>query len=82
MNSAAKIVGKKSSGKVQKKRFLYSHEYHYQTLRGKNSRNNISWKSRRVRAKIVGKKYSGKSAKKVFYINTNIVSKKWGVKNA
>jgi len=34
-NSAIKNVGKKIVGKSAKKRFLYSHEYHYQKKGGK-----------------------------------------------
>jgi len=41
-NSAAKIVGEKSSGKSAKKSFLYSHEYRDQKKGGKNERNNFS----------------------------------------
>ena len=41
-NSAAKIVGEKSSGKSTKKRFLYSHEYRDQKMVGKKARNKFS----------------------------------------
>ena len=49
---------------------------------GKNARNNFSRNTLIVRAKNVGKKIVGKSAKNVFYINTDIVTKKWEGKNA
>ena len=35
-----------------------------------------------MRAKNVMKKIVGKSEKNVFYIHTNVVTKKWGGKNA
>ena len=38
----AKNVGKKSSVKSPKKRFLYSHEYRDQKIGGKKCRNNFS----------------------------------------
>ena len=60
-NSAAKIVGEKSSGKSAKERFLYYHEYRDQKMVGKNARNNFSrntWnsESKKCWEKIVGKK--------------------------
>jgi len=41
-NSAAKIVGEKSSGKSAKKSFLYLHEYRDQKMVGKKARNKFS----------------------------------------
>ena len=46
----------------------------------KNARNNFSRNTRIVRARNVGKKSSEKGRKNVFYIHTNIVTKKWGQK--
>ena len=75
------MLGKKSSGKSAKKRFLYSHEYSTKKMGGeKNPRNNFSRNTRIVRQKKLGKKSSEKSSKNVFGIHTNIVTKKWGEK--
>ena len=52
----AKNVGKKSSVKSAKNRFLYTHEYRDQKMGTKNARINFSRNTRIVRAKIVGKK--------------------------
>ena len=75
-------MGEKSSEKSAKKRFLYSHEYYYQKIRGKNARNNFSRKSRIVRSKNVGKNIRENCKNIVFHINTNIVTKKGGEKGA
>jgi len=56
----SKMLGIKLSENSAKKRFLYSHKYHYQKMRGKNARNNFSRNTRIVRAKNVGKKIVGK----------------------
>jgi len=47
---------------------------------GKNAQNKFSRNKRIVRAKNVGKKIVGIMGKNVFYINTDIVTKKWGKK--
>jgi len=70
----AKNVRKKM---VAKKLFLYSHVYRDQKMGGKNARNNFSRNTPIGRAKNVGKKSSQKVRKGVFYIHTNIVTKKW-----
>jgi len=71
------MLGKKSSEKSAKKRFLYSHKLHYQKMRGKNARNNFSRNTRIVRAKKLEKNRRKKVRKTFFYIHTNIVTKKW-----
>ena len=40
--SEEKMLGKKSSQKIAKNFFLYSHEYRDQKMGGKNARNNLS----------------------------------------
>ena len=70
--------GKKSSIKSAKNRFLYSHEYRDQKMGGKNGRNIFSRITRIVQAKNVGKEIVFKVRINVFYIHTNIVTKKWG----
>jgi len=52
------MLGKKSSGKSAKKRFLYPHEYRDPKGGGENARNKFSRNTRIVRAKNVGKKTS------------------------
>jgi len=75
-----KNVGKQSSGKSATKRFLYSHEYRDPKGGGKNARNKFSRNKRIGRAKNVREKIVGINGKKVFYIHTDIVTKKWGKK--
>ena len=58
------MLGKKSSQKIAKNVFLYSHEYRDQKMGGKNVRNNFSRNTRIVRAKNVGKKIVGKKWEK------------------
>ena len=58
--------------KRREKRFLYSQEYHYKKMRGKNARNNFSRNTGIVRAKNVGKKIEGKKGEKTFFIFTRI----------
>jgi len=60
------MLGKKSSEKSAKKRFLYSQQYRDKKMGGKNAGNNFSRNTRIVRARNVGKKSSKKSAKKRF----------------
>jgi len=74
-----KIFRKKSSEKIAKSVFLYSHEYRDQKVGEQNARNNFSRNTLIVRAKNVGKKFvGGKCEKRFFNIHTNIVTKKWG----
>ena len=63
---------------MRKRVFLYSHEYRDQKIGGKSARNYFSSNTRIVRAKKLRKKSSQKVRKHVFYIHTNIVTKKWG----
>ena len=72
------MFGKKSSEKSGKNVFLYSHEYRDQKMGGKKLAKKFFQNTRIVRAKNVGKKSSVNSMKKVFYIHTNIMTKKWG----
>ena len=73
-------MGKNSWDKSAKNVFLYSHEYRDQKMGEQNARNNISRNTRIVRANNVGKITVGKCEKNVFFIHTNIVTKKWGNK--
>ena len=74
------MLGKKSSQKSAKKRFLYSYEYRDQK-RGEKARKNFSRNTRMMRKKNVAKKIVAKNCeKKVFYMHTNMVTKKWGGK--
>ena len=81
-NSAKKKVGKKSSEKNAKKRFLYSHEYRDHKMGGKNARNNFSRNTRIVRTKKCSENNRRKNCEKTFFFHTNIVTKKWGQRNA
>ena len=74
------MLGKKSSVKSAKKRFLYSHEYRDQKMGTKKARNNFSRNTRIVRKKMLGKNRLKKMRKNVFCIHTNIVTIKWGEK--
>jgi len=71
-----KIVGKKC-----RKRFLYSHEYRDQKIGGKKRAKQFFQKHTSSASKK-WEKIVGKSAKYVFYIHTNIVTKKWVIKRA
>jgi len=62
----AKNVGKKSSQKSAKTRFLYSHEYRDQKMGGNNARNNFSRNTRIVRAKNILKKIVTKKCENTF----------------
>jgi len=66
-----KMLGKKSSEKSAKKRFLYSHEYGDQKW-GVNARNHFPRNSPIERAKNVGKKIVAKYCEKTFFIFTRI----------
>ena len=72
------MLGKKSSAKSAKKRFLYSHEYRDQKMGGKNGRNNFSRNTRIMQAKNVGKKIVCKKCEKTFFIFTRISCPKKG----
>ena len=67
---------RKNRGKKVQKCFLYSHEYRDQKIAEQKRAKQFSRSTRIVRAKKFGKKSSEKSAKNVFYLNTNIVTKK------
>ena len=73
-------MGKKSTLKSEKKRFLYSHEHRDRKIGTKNERNNFPRKTRIVRAKNVGKKLSVKSAKKSFLYTLEYRDQKMGTK--
>jgi len=62
-----KNVAKKSSKKIAKKRFLYSHENRVKKW-GKNARNNFYRNTPIERAKNVGKKIVAKKYEKTFFI--------------
>jgi len=63
-----KNVGKKSSEKSAKKRFLYSQEYRDQKIGGKKRAIHFSSNTQKLRPKNVGKKSSEKKFKKAFFI--------------
>jgi len=75
------MLGKKSSQKSAKTRFIYSHEYRDQKMGVKNSRNNFSKKHTNSASKKCWEKIRRKKVRKhVFYIHTNYLTKKWGEK--
>ena len=78
------MLGKKSSQKIAKTRFLYSQEYRDQKLGGKNARNNFFQKhTNSANEKCCERNRHKRNAKNVFiYIHTYIVTKKWLEKNA
>jgi len=76
------MLGKKSSEKSEKNVFLYSHKYRYQKMGGGKRAKQFFQKHKISAIKKCWKKIVGKSAKNVFYIHTNIVTKKCGGKNA
>jgi len=65
--------------KIEKKRFLYSHEYRDQKMGGNKRAKNFCRNTIIVRAKN-WEKSSEKVRKMFFYNHTNIVTKKWGEK--
>jgi len=66
------MFGKKSSQKMSKKRFLYSHEYRDQK-KGRKPRETIFPETQQiVRAKNVWKKIVAKNCEKTFFIFTRI----------
>ena len=78
----AKNLGKRSSGKRAKKRFLYSHEYR-DTKRGGNLAKQVFQKHTNSASKKCWEKDRlEKGRKNVFYLHTNIVTKKRGKKRA
>jgi len=76
-NSASKKCRKKSTGKSAKKRFLYSHEYR-DPKRGEKSAKHVFQKHTNSACKKCSEKNVGIMGKNVFYILTNIVTKKGG----
>ena len=72
------MLGKKSSQKIAKTRFLYSQEYRDQKLWGKNARNNFSRNTRIVRAKKCWEKNRLKKVRKHVFIFTLIRDQKMG----
>jgi len=77
----AKIVGKNRMKKVRKNDFLYLHEYGDQKM-GEKKRETIFHEHTYSAGKKCWEKLSVKGGKKVFYIHTNIVTKKWRERNA
>jgi len=73
----AKYVGSKFFWTKCEKTYIYTQDYREQKVEGKNPRKYFSWNTRIVLAKNVRKESSERSAKNVFYIHTNIVTKKW-----
>jgi len=65
-------MGKNRRKELRKTVFLYSHEYRYQKLGGKNARKILSRNTRIVRAKNVGEKIVGKKSEKRFFKFTQI----------
>jgi len=75
------VRAKKNAAKIAKKRFLYSHEYRDQKMGGKNTQKQFFQKLTNIARKICwGINRWRKVRKHVFYIHTNIVTKKWGGK--
>ena len=66
------MLGKKSSGKREKKVFLYSHEYRDQNMGWKKLAKQFFQKHRISARKNVGKKIVGKKCEKHFFIFTRI----------
>ena len=74
-------MGKKSSERIEKTFFLYSHEYRYQKMGRKKRAKQIFQKYTNIACKKCwGKNRRKKVRKTFFYIHTNIVTKKWGEK--
>jgi len=74
-----KNVGKKSTEKIAKNVFLYSHEYRAEKIEGK-TREKFFPETQYSANKKCCEKIEGKSAKNVFYIHTNIEKKNSGTK--
>ena len=75
------MLGKKSSVKSAKKRFLYSHEYRGQKM-GRGEMREANFPESQCEEKMLGKNRRKRVRQIVFYIHTNIVFKKRGQKNA
>jgi len=73
-------LGKKSSQKCAKKRFLYSLEYHDQKMVGKKMRETIFPETHEWFAQKCWEYNCRLKVQNVFYIHTNIVTKKVGGK--
>ena len=76
----AENVGKKTTQKIPKKRFLYSHDNRDQKWEGENARNNFSRNTRIVREKYVEEKIVGKNAKTRFLYSHEYRDQKLGGK--
>ena len=78
----AKNVGKKIVTKKCENTFLYTHEFRDQKMGEKSAEQFFHKHTNSVR-KNVGKKIVSKQCENTFFcIHTNIVTKKWGGKNA
>ena len=76
------MFGKESSEKSAKNVFLYSHEYRDQKMGGtKRSKQFFQQDTNSVIKKCWEKNRPKKVRKLVFYIQTNVVTKKLGEKN-
>ena len=76
-----KMLGKKSSGKSAKKVFLYLHEYRDQKMGGEKRAKQFLDKHTNSASKKCWEENRRKKVRKtLFYIYTNIVTKKWGGK--
>ena len=74
----AKNVGEKIVGKKWENVFLYTHKYRYQKIVGKKRAKQLFEKhSNGASKKCSGKNRRKKVRKAFFYIQTNIVTKKW-----
>jgi len=75
------MLGKKSSEKSAKTVFLYAHEYRDQKIGGtKRAKQFFQKHTISASKKCLEKNRQKKVRKTVFYIQTNIVTKKWGGK--
>ena len=77
------MFGKKSTEKVRKTVFLYSHKYRYPKMGGKKRAKQFFQKHKISAIKKCSEKNRRKKVRKTFFcIHTNIVTKKWGGKRA
>ena len=75
------MFGKKSTKKLRKKFFLYSHEYRAEKMGGKKRAKQFFQKhTNSAKKKLWEKNRLLIVRKNVFNIHTNIVTKKWGEK--
>jgi len=72
------MLGKKSSGKSAKKRFLYSHEYRDPKKGGKRAKQ-VFQKHTNSASKNVGKKIVGKMGKELFLYSQEYRDQKKGL---